>query len=335
MTKFLIVIASLMVVATVIAHEEQNGDHGGATHPIIWVRGARYIERYDAPTELNELYTMNGHICSVVRISGSGDSLTVTYEHPPRIVSPPRPPTPPPPPPKPTPEPPPPKPVPTPPKEEPEPDEPETEDTTETTPDAGDSDTGDSEPTAEPEHGETDTETESEPDDEGTGRDTEGYGRYQASWTIPEGLSIIHIPLQVDGVTRISHLFALLGQARFLISINPESRMFESHWPLYPFWEDRDIKSYEAFIVSMSESAEIALEGKALHINVVFREGWNLIGFPRHRQGPIRNHGTTIGYQNDAWIFDNEHAPGTGYLIESDRSFTTEYGGPPWGTPIP
>ena len=97
MTKFLIVIASLMVVATVIAHEEQNGDHGGATHPIIWARGARYIERYDAPTALNALYTINGHICSVVRVSGSGDSLTVTYEHPPRIVSPPRPPTPPPP----------------------------------------------------------------------------------------------------------------------------------------------------------------------------------------------------------------------------------------------
>ena len=217
--------------------------------------------------------------------------------------------------------------------EETESNEPQRGDTQETTPDTGGSDTGDSEPVVTVEPSTPENGTEPKGNDETTRSDTGGTEQYQLNWTIPEGLSIIHVPLAVDDITRISDLFRVIPQAGFIISL--DSQKFTVHYPRFAYWRDRDIKSYEAFIVSMSESTEIPLTGRALPINITLSEGWNLIGFPRHRSGPIRNYGTTIGLQNDAWIFDNEHAPGTGYLIESDHSFTTGYGGTPWGTPVP
>ena len=121
-------------------------------------------------------------------------------------------------------------------------------------------------------------------------------GDYEVELQYPAGLSVIHVPLKVDGVRLISDVMRLFGDNLvYLISFDSANQEFIPHYRATD--SDREFDGQEAFIVYFQESFSITLKGKALDILVDFGNEYNLIGFPRQREGKLTGWPVALGFE--------------------------------------
>ena len=162
-------------------------------------------------------------------------------------------------------------------------------------------------------------------------------GYYRVSWTVPRGLSIIHIPLSIEGVTHISDIFELLEhKALYLVALEDQEWVtyYDRYW-LYDR-EDRVFNQSEAFIVVMAEPVILEIVGEALGTELQINEGENLIGIPRKTNVLNLSNTIMLRWSNNEWLYADNHRvlAGEGFIILSNSNSNIYFSGSPWGEPL-
>lgn len=139
----------------------------------------------------------------------------------------------------------------------------------------------------------------------------EASSRVVLRTTLPKGITLLHIPCQIDGVSRISDVMRVIGDGLFyLISLDAEAQEFSLHLPELPSINDREFGQHEAFIVVMRERVDgLVFDGERLTDDIVLVKGINLVE-ARH----YPNADLVIGYRG-YWTLDFNPVIGMGVFV--------------------
>jgi len=170
------------------------------------------------------------------------------------------------------------------------------------------------------------------------------------------GLNVIHVPVQQEGVDKVSSLYRHLGgsdDVASIVSLDPDGQFVAFTSRSRPGASgDTPINDSTAVVVIMKRPKDVGFSGAILEPVITFRQGINLIGFPRHRpEGRIStitrwymhsSEGETppirrvIREENGRFISsppsDNIAEPGRGYIVLATEAGTLPYTGDPWRT---
>ncbi|MDP3725236.1 MAG: DUF5011 domain-containing protein [Nanoarchaeota archaeon] len=106
---------------------------------------------------------------------------------------------------------------------------------------------------------------------------------YEFTVVLPEGASILHVPLKVEGLERVSDLISLLGEKNVQVAIVAiEGKGVPFHPDVTARGSDTDIKleSYTAVLLWMRQEVKTTFRGRKPEGRVELRKGWNFVGIP-------------------------------------------------------
>ena len=128
--------------------------------------------------------------------------------------------------------------------------------------------------------------------------------------TLPRGITLFHVPCEIEGITRISDVMKMLGDDLFyILSLDAEAQRFDLHLPRLPNLNDREFAEYEAFIVVMKRPTHLVLEGNVLTGDIELVEGFNLV------EGRVYDEAHIAVSYHDGWVFDALPVVTRGMLI--------------------
>ena len=128
--------------------------------------------------------------------------------------------------------------------------------------------------------------------------------------TLPRGITLFHIPCEIEGITRISDVMKMLGDDLFyILSLDAEAQRFDLHLPRLQSINDREFAEYEAFIVVMKRPTHLVLEGNVLTGDIELVEGFNLV------EGRVYDEAHIAVSYHDGWVFDALPVVTRGMLI--------------------